>query len=179
MRGSRWFVALIGCGAVLASAPLESQEVTAARIESASAEPENWLTYGGNYQAWRYSALDQLDASNVNRLKVAWAFQLGEVDFGLQATPLVADGVLYVIGPKNRVFALDAATGERLWHYFYPVPEKHVGYGHQNRGVALGHGHLYFGTVDNFVVALDALTVEERWKVNVEDSSYFGCNITG
>jgi len=179
MRRSRWIFSLVGCGAVLASAPLESQEVTAARIEKAAAEPENWLTYGGNYQAWRYSSLDQIDVSNVNRLKVAWAFQLGEVDFGLQATPLVADGVLYVIGPKNRVFALDAATGERRWHYFYPVPEKRVIYGHQNRGVALGHGHLYFGTVDNFVVALDAKTGEEVFKVNVEDSSYFGCNITG
>lgn len=176
MRRSLWFAFTLCCGAAL---PLESQEVTAARIERAAAEPQNWLTYGGNYQAWRYSPLAQIDASNVSRLKVAWAFQLGEVDFGLQATPLVADGTLFVIGPKNRVFALDAATGERRWHYFYPVPEKRVAYGHQNRGVALGHGHLYFGTVDNFVVALDAKTGEEAWKVNVEDNSYYGCNITG
>jgi alcohol dehydrogenase (cytochrome c) len=153
------------------------QEVTPERI--AAAEPQNWLTYGGNYQAWRYSPLEQIDAANVKHLQVAWAFQLGEVDFGLQSTPLVADGVLYVIGPKNRVFALDAATGKKLWHYFYPVPKKRVVYGHQNRGVALGHGHVYFGTADNFVVALDAETGKEAWKVNVEDSSYFGCNVTG
>ena len=115
----------------------------------------------------------------MKRLKVAWAFQLGDVQMGLQATPLVDDGTLYVIGPKNRVFALDAATGERRWHYFYNMPQKYPLYGHQNRGVALGHGNVYFGTVDNFVVALDAKSGEEAWKVEVEDSSYFGCNITG
>jgi alcohol dehydrogenase (cytochrome c) len=172
MRWRRWFLWL----AFLAPAPLFGQEVTPERI---AGEPHNWLTYGGNYQAWRHSPLDQIDASNASRLKVAWAFQLGDVEMGLQSTPLVSDGVLYVIGPKNRVFALDGASGKRVWHYFYPVPEKVVPYGHQNRGVALGHGHVYFGTADNFVVALDAKTGEEAWKVEVESASYFGCNITG
>jgi alcohol dehydrogenase (cytochrome c) len=156
---------------LLAAAPLWSQEFRSA--------PGNWPTYGGNYQAWRHSPLDQIDTENVRHLKVAWAFQLGDVEMGLQATPLVDDGVLYVIGPKNRVFALDARTGERLWHYFHPMPPKTLAYGHQNRGVALGHGNVYFGTVDNFVVALDAKSGEEVFKVEVEDSSYFGCNITG
>ena len=58
MGCSRWVLSLAACGAVLAAAPIESQEVTATRIERAAAEPENWLTYGGNYQAWRYSPLD-------------------------------------------------------------------------------------------------------------------------
>ncbi len=156
-----------------------SQEVTPARLEHAGSEPQNWLTYGGNYQSWRHSPLDQIDTGSVKRLKVAWAFQLGDVSMGLQSTPLVDGGILYVIGPKNRVFALDAATGKRLWHYFYPMPAKLLAYGHQNRGLALGHGNVYFGTVDNFVVALDAKTGEEIFKVEVEDSSYFGCNITG
>ena len=113
-------------------------------------------------------------------MKVAWAFQLGDVEMGFQATPLVADGVVYVIGPNNRVFALDGATGERRWHYFHELAEgQRPFYGVQNRGVALGHGNVYFGTADNYVVALDAKTGEEAWKVNVEDSGYFGCNITG
>lgn len=142
-------------------------------------DPEGWTTYGGNHEAWRYSPLDQVDRSNVGRLKVAWAFQLGDVESGLQSTPLVADGVLYVVGPKNRVFALDAATGERRWHYFHTMPETPPVYGNQNRGLALGHGHVYLGTADNFVIALDQETGEEAWRVNVEDTSYYGCNITG
>lgn len=146
---------------------------------SGQEDAASWPTYGGNHQAWRYSPLAQIDRTNVGRLRVAWAFQLGEVESGLQSTPLVDDGVLFVVGPKNRVFALDAATGERRWHYFHPMPDEVPVYGHQNRGVALGHGHVYLGTADNFVVALDRETGEETWRVNIEDTSYYGCNITG
>lgn len=165
--------------AMFVSALASSQNVTSERLVNASSEPESWLSYGGNYSAWRHSALDQIDRTNVSELKVAWAFQLGDVEGGLQATPLVADGTMYLIGPNNRVFALEAATGRRRWSYFHSFPADAVPiYTAQNRGVALGHGQVYFGTADNFVIALDAKTGEEVWKVNVEDSKRFGCNIT-
>ena len=102
----------------------ESQsEVSSDRLRNANREPQNWLIHGGTCQALRYSPLDQIDTTNVHRLSVAWAFQLGVVENGLQSTPLVADGVMYVIGSGMRVFALDATNGKPLWSYFY-VPRR-------------------------------------------------------
>ena len=72
---------------------------------------ENWPHYGGSFQFWRYSGLDQIIRSNVKDLKVVWAFQTGVVDGGLQATPIVLDGVMYLSSSWNRVFAINAATG--------------------------------------------------------------------
>lgn len=158
-----------------------AQTVAVERLNKAENEPHNWLTYGGTYRAWRYSPLDQIHTGNVHRLTAAWAYQLGEVQGGLQCTPLVADGTMYVVGPNNRVFALDAATGRKKWSYFHRYAQggPPYGYGHFSRGLALGHGNVYLGSLDNFVVALDMKTGEEVWKVNVEDSRQFGCNITG
>ena len=56
--------------------------VIAQSLDQAESQPENWLTYGGTYNSWRYSPLDQIDRSNVKRMKVAWAFQLGDVEMG-------------------------------------------------------------------------------------------------
>src|SRR5262249_19975395 len=152
-------------------------------IASASAEDgatqENWPTYGGSYRAWRYSALDQIHTGNVKRLAPVWAFQTGDPEHGLQATPIVIGGVLYLSTSRNWVFALDAGTGRLLWEYRYPLPKQVPLYGFQNRGVAVGHGRVFMGTADNHVVALDQKTGRELWRVNVEDTKQCGCNITG
>ena len=158
--------------------PALAQEPTAARLARADREPQNWLTYGGNNQAWRYSALDQITRANVARLKPVWSFETGETRGGLNATPLVMDGVLYLVGPFNRVFALNAATGEKLWSYFYQLPKMTIPYTTGTRGIALGHGLVFLGTLDNHVVALDAKTGREVWDVEVEDVRQCGCNIT-
>jgi glucose dehydrogenase len=97
----------------LAASPLCAQD---------GATRADWPFYGGSQLAWRYSALDQVNTSNVKKLAVAWAFQTGDYDQGLQATPLVADGVLYLSTTHSWVFALDAATGKMLWQYKYPLP---------------------------------------------------------
>ncbi len=138
----------------------------------------DWPGYGGTHAAWRYSALDQIHAGNVKRLVPVWVFQTGDYENGLQATPIVVDGVLYLITSRNWVFALDAATGKLLWEYRYTLPPQRLGYGYQNRGVAVAHGRVFFGTGDNFVVALDQKTGREHWRVNVEDARLCGCNIT-
>ena len=97
--------------------------VIAATIAVAQhATKQDWPHYGGEQSSWRYSALDQIKASNVNKLVPVWAFQTGEIDGGLQATPLVVDGVMYVISSKAKVFAIDAATGKELWNYNYHLP---------------------------------------------------------
>ncbi len=140
---------------------------------------ENWPTYGGSYRAWRYSALDQIHTGNVKQLAPVWAFQTGDPENGLQATPIVTGGVLYLSTSHNWVFALDAATGRLYWEYRYPLPKQAPLYGFQNRGVAVGHGRVFMGTADNHVVALDQKTGRELWRVNVEDTRQCGCNITG
>ena len=141
---------------------------------------QNWPHYGGAYQFWRYSALDQINRSNIKKLVPAWAFQTGDVDGGLQATPIVVNGVMYLSSSRNRVFAIDAETGTELWHYYYQNPRR-IGiiYSPWNRGVAVAQGRVFMGTLDNHVVALDQKTGRELWAVNVEDLRQCGCNITG
>lgn len=140
---------------------------------------ENWPSYGGTHYAWRYSELTQVTAANVARLQPQFAFQTGEVDGGLQATPLVVDGVIYLSTSRNHIFAIDGETGRELWKYHYSLPKGFtIFYGPWNRGVAVGHGMVYIGTLDNNVVAVDQKTGREAWRVNVEDSTQCGCNIT-
>ncbi len=163
---------------LLATVSARGQEVSWERLINSDREPQNWLSYGGNYSAHRYSALDQINRENVGKLAPAWLFQTGELRGGLNATPIVADGVMYLMGPMNRVFALDAATGEILWRYFYKLPNMSIPYQAGSRGLAIGFGRVFFGTVDNHVVALDAKTGRELWQVEVEDVRQCGCNIT-
>jgi alcohol dehydrogenase (cytochrome c) len=155
-------------------------DVTSDRLNNAAREPHNWLTYGGTYQFWRYSPLDQINRSNVKKLVPVWSFETGVIEGGLQATPLVVDGVMYLSSSWNRVFAMNAATGEEIWHYFLPKPAGIAeAYAPWNRGVAVADGLVFMGTLDNQVVALDAANGREVWKVEVEDVQQCGCNITG
>ncbi len=158
----------------------EFTAVTTDRLNRAEREPQNWLHYSGTYQAWRYSPLDQIHRGNVNKLAPVWSFQTGVAEGGLQCTPLVVDGVMFLSASWNRVFAIDAASGEEIWHYYYPKPQATAeAYAPFNRGVAVAHGLVFMGTLDNFVVALDAKTGREVWKVEVESVEQCGCNITG
>ncbi len=140
---------------------------------------DDWPTYGGAYGAWRYSTLAQVNRDNVQKLAPAWVFQTGDYENGLQATPIVVDGVLYLSTPNSWVFALDGATGQVRWEYRFPLSKSIPLYGKQNRGVAVGRGRVFLGTADNHLVALDQGTGQEVWRVNVEDSRQCGCNITG
>ncbi|MBK9167194.1 MAG: PQQ-dependent dehydrogenase, methanol/ethanol family [Bryobacterales bacterium] len=154
--------------------------LAAALCAQDGATHKDWPHYGGTYQFWRYSALEQVNRSNVKRLVAKWSFQTGESDEGLQATPIVIDGVMYISTSWNRVFAIDAATGREIWAYYYQNP-KTIGviYSPWNRGVAVGAGRVFMGTLDNHVVALDQKTGREVWKVEVQPLAQCGCNITG
>ncbi len=155
--------------------PLAAQQAAATR--------DNWSSYGGTSYSWRYSALDQINAGNVRSLAPAWIFQTGDYAENLHSTPLVIDGVMYLISARLNVFALDAATGDVKWHYRYGDPAPGLAGSHydfiQNRGVAVGDGKVFFGTKDNFMVALDQRTGREVWKVSIDDPKQCGCNITG
>jgi PQQ-dependent dehydrogenase (methanol/ethanol family) len=119
-----------------------------------SPQPGDWLTYNGNESGNRYSNLKQIDTSNVSSLKLKWVFPISY--FGLETTPLEAEGVLYVTGP-NQVFALDALTGSALWHYSRPptpglVGDPSLG---TNRGVAILRDKVFFVTDNAHLIALD------------------------
>ncbi len=105
----------------------------------------DWRTYNGADSGNRYSPLEQITTANVSSLKLKWVFPLQY--FGLETTPLAADGVLYVTGP-NEVFALDALTGAALWHYSRPPSTGMLGDARlgTNRGVALLGGTVFFVT---------------------------------
>ncbi|MDE0005951.1 MAG: PQQ-dependent dehydrogenase, methanol/ethanol family [Rhodospirillaceae bacterium] len=142
-----------------------------------------WPHYGGTQSAWRYSALDQINRGNVHELAPAWIFQTGEDADAFQATPIVVDGILYVSTNHGQVFAVDAATGDPIWHYRYPPPDPNAASfiltRPQNRGVAVSEGRVFLGTYDNHVVAIDASTGLELWKVNVDNTRQCGCLISG
>jgi alcohol dehydrogenase (cytochrome c) len=156
----------------------------ATRAQETGATHADWPHYGGTQFSWRYSALDQVNTSNVKKLVPAWIFQTGDYADNLQATPIVVDGVMYLITAQLQVFALDAATGTVIWHYKYPKPQVLPANTHAdrfifNRGVAVGDGKVFFGTRDAYLVALDQKTGHEVWKVAVDDPKQCGCNITG
>jgi len=132
-----------------------------------------WGVYGGDTANTRYSTLNQVNASNVGRLKVAWALQLGSLR-SQESTPIVVGDLLYVTsshGPKN-VFAVDARTGEVKWRYSPEVPagiEQYACCDVNNRGVAHAKGKIFVGRLDGNLVALDAKTGKELWKSQVVD----------
>ena len=94
---------------------------------------DNWPSYGGTHYAWRHSALDQINTGNISRLVPVWTFQTGDYENGLQATPIVVDGVMHLSTSRNWVFALDAATGKVLWEYRYQAPKQAPIYGTAKR----------------------------------------------
>ena len=152
--------------------------ISSALAQDAGAAHADWPHYGGTQFSWRYSALDQINTSNAKALTPVWMFQTGDYAENLQATPIVVDGVMYVITARARVFALDAATGRVIWHYEYPEPPRSVPGFVGNRGVAVGDGKVFFGTKDDYMVALDQKNGRLLWRVNIDDARQCGCNIT-
>jgi alcohol dehydrogenase (cytochrome c) len=152
-----------------ASAVTTPGGVTFDRLVRASAEPQNWLMYWGNYQGTHYSGLNQIDSRNVEQLRAAWAYQMPGESV-LQAAPLVADGVMYTTQP-GIVAALDARTGRQIWRYSRPQKVRNpYEINPFNRGVAmLGH-RVFLGTLDAALVALDARTGLPLWETQVADS---------
>jgi PQQ-dependent dehydrogenase (methanol/ethanol family) len=126
-------------------------------------QPGDWRTYNGSDSGNRYSALKQITTDNVSRLTLKWVFPIQY--FGLETTPLAADGVLYVTGP-NQVFALDARTGAQLWHYSRPPSPGMVGDSRlgTNRGVALLGDKIFFVTDNAHLLALSRGTGTLVWE---------------
>ncbi len=150
------------------------------RLKNSAAEPQNWLTYWGDYRGTHYSSLGQINPGNAAQLKPAWAFPMLDGNAVLESTPLVVDGVMYVTGGGNpaTVVALDARTGRQIWRW---VRQQKVVNPYQinpfNRGVAILGNRLFVGTLDAALIALDARTGLKLWEVQVADTME-GYNIT-
>jgi len=138
------------------------------RIVGASAQPESWLTYSGDYQSRRFSTLSQINKSNVNRLKVAWMYQI-KAHHKFETSPLVFDGIMYISEPPSDVTAIDLRTGRPIWSFRRSVPPVPVCCGQVNRGVAALDDQLFIGTLDSHLIALDLKTGRVRWDVEVAD----------
>lgn len=140
------------------------------RIRDAHKEPGNWLTYSGNYNGQRYSLLDQINASNVGTLRVAWVHQKeGESD-AFETSAVVVDDVMFITEPPNVVRALSAKTGRTLWTYRKDIPKDlRLCCGRVNRGVAVLNDSVYYASVDAHLIALDATTGVVRWDVTMAD----------
>ena len=167
-------------GTALASSPAN---VDAKRIESIAngGEAGNWLSHGRGYDEKRYSPLTQINDGNVAGLSLAWTHKL-DIDMGVEATPIVVDGVMYTTGPFSIVYALDAATGKLLWKHDPGVPKSIAGQGccgPVNRGVAVWKGKVYVGTFDGRLLALDAATGMEKWSVDTVIDHAKSYTITG
>jgi alcohol dehydrogenase (cytochrome c)/quinohemoprotein ethanol dehydrogenase len=146
----------------------------------AESQPGNWLTYGRTYSEQRFSPLRAINDQNVGRLGLAWYFDL-DTDRGQEATPIVVDGVMYFSTAWSEVYALNAATGERLWAYDPKVPRQWDAKACcdvVNRGVAVWQGKVYVGTLDGRLIALDASTGRPVWEMLTVDRN-FRYTITG
>lgn len=153
-----------------------SSDASAQSLSALASDARNWPIAARDYAATRFSALDQINAGNVAKLKLAWSFSVG-ANRGQEAAPLVIGGVMYVVGPydgphPNQVFALDAATGDLKWSYA-PKPEpaaKGVACCDVvSRGLAYDNGRIFLNTLDDHMVALDAKSGQELWVTKLGD----------
>ncbi len=143
--------------------------------------PNNWPMYNRSFDSSRHSPLKEITKENVKKLHVAWIHQPGAILQGLLETPLVIDGIMYSIASYDRVFALNAATGEEIWHYFPKLDDvvNEIFFAPYSRGLAVAHGRVYLGTVDGRAIALDQKTGKELWQTKLTDPrKCAGCNFT-
>jgi alcohol dehydrogenase (cytochrome c) len=152
---------------LLAAASLQAQVTYDRILSGVDKEPHNWLSYSGTPKNQRFSPLTQITTANVKNLQQAWIWQARSLE-KFQATPLVVDGVMYTVEAPNNVVALDAVTGRPFWQFNYtPAPEARACCGRVNRGVAILGNTLYLGTLDAYLIALDAKTGQQIWKSQV------------
>jgi alcohol dehydrogenase (cytochrome c) len=134
-----------------------------------AAQSGDWPTYSGTYDGHRYSPLHGIDRGNVTRLRPAWIYQTADLN-PFEATPIVADGVMYLSEPPSHAAALDLRTGRPIWMFRRAVPsDVGVCCGQVNRGVALANGRVFLGTLDAHLLALDAKTGHLLWDKTVAD----------
>ena len=166
---------LIACAIFPALLLLASSGRTAplddSRLRSTDQDTGNWLMYGRTYDDHRFSPLNQINEKSIGKLGLAWSHEFGTTR-GLEASPLVKDGIIYATGNWSVVYAIDAKTGSIRWTYDPKVPRARAYFiccDVVNRGVALRNGKIYVGTLDGRLIALDQHTGTPLWSVQTAD----------
>jgi alcohol dehydrogenase (cytochrome c) len=153
--------ALIAIFLCFAGRPIGAQNVEPKELLNPPANA--WLTYHGEYNGQRHSKLAQITPENVSQIKQVWHFQTSQV---LKASPIVADGVIYITAPDN-LWAIDAHTGKELWHHQHTKNNAfHIGH----RGAAIYKDTVYLTTPDCHLIALSTRNGEVKWDVLIADS---------
>ena len=179
------FAGAIAKDAVQKGSPEHIRAATAridgAAIRANAAATRDWPTIGLDYAETRFSKLKQINAANVRDLGLVWSYNL-ESTRGVEATPLVVDGIMYVTASWSVVHAIDVRSGKRIW-IFDPQVDREKGYKGccdvVNRGVALYQGKVFVGAYDGRLIALDAATGQKLWEMDTIVDHKFSYTITG
>jgi alcohol dehydrogenase (cytochrome c) len=143
--------------------------VTQDLLNRAETDGNNFLLTNGDYRQQRYYPNSQINRANVARLRPAWIFQTDVME-SIETSPIVVSGIMYVTTSYDHVYALDARTGEQLWHYKHKLgPITTYCCGPNNRGVAAYEDKIYLATLDSKLVALDAKTGKLVWQSEIAD----------
>ncbi|RAR99220.1 PQQ-dependent dehydrogenase, methanol/ethanol family [Cupriavidus alkaliphilus] len=184
-RAAAW-LATLALAAQLLPASAAAPRNAAARVDGAfisanAGTTRDWPSHGLDYAETRFSRLRQIDSANVRNLGLVWSYNL-ESTRGVEATPLVVDGVMYVTASWSVVHAVDARTGKRLWT-FDPKVDRSLGYRGccdvVNRGVALYQGKVFVAAYDGRLIALDAASGRKLWEQDTIIDRRYSYTITG
>lgn len=184
-RAAAWLATLALAAQLLpaiAAAPRNAAaKVDGAFISANASTTRDWPSHGLDYAETRFSRLRQIDTANVRELGLVWSYNL-ESTRGVEATPLVVDGVMYVTASWSVVHAVDARTGKRLWS-FDPKVDRALGYRGccdvVNRGVALYQGKVFVAAYDGRLIALDAASGRKLWEQDTIIDRRYSYTITG
>src|ERR1044072_1560705 len=149
--------------------PANITPVTQAMLDKAAGDSANFLHTNGDYNQQRYHPAKQTNTGNVKVLRVEWILE-AVVRESLETSPIVVNGVMFVTPSFSHVYAVDAKTGEQLWHYKHALgPITTYCCGPHNRGVAVYEDKVYLATLDSKLVALDAKTGNKVWQSDIAD----------
>jgi PQQ-dependent dehydrogenase (methanol/ethanol family) len=138
-------------------------------LNKSAAQAANWLHSNGSYEQTRFYPGKQINTGNVKSMRPAFVFQTQVLE-SMETAPIVVDGIMYITTSYNHVHAIDAVTGEEYWYYKHKMgPITTYCCGPNNRGVAIGDGRVYMGTLDAKILALDARNGKLLWETQIED----------
>jgi alcohol dehydrogenase (cytochrome c) len=153
--------------------------VSGEQILSAGTKPDQWLTFSGSLDGRRFAPLAEITPENVSRLRLRWIHQLGAIESRNESTPLVIGGTIFSTEPPSDVVALDAKSGEVRWRRTQSLPDRlPICCARSNRGLAILGNVLYLGSLDGYLVALNAANGNLIWQTAVAKPSE-GFTITG
>ena len=153
-------------------------QVSNERLLAAETNPNEWLMYSGSYNGWRHTAIGEITSENVAHLSMRWVKQFDINNANIEATPLVIDGTIFTVADPGHVLALDAKTGTTIWEYERPIPASLPIEFPVNRGLAVQGSTLFFGSLDGYLVAINANDGKVIWQTLVAKPSD-GYSITG